>query len=519
MSASFTPSHEVTVLPDGTTLTYSASGVPEIVAAQGVSTAIESDAAGNRTEESVSGVSVANYTWNDLGQLTAVSDIRTDADVSYGYAGGLRTSATGTNASGTVEDTYAWDTLSGVPLLLSDGTYEYIYGTGTAPIAQVDVATGEVVFLHGDSIGSTRTVTDASGAVVAEFDYGLYGAVSTVSGDGGATRFLFAGEYLDPSGDYYLRNRVYDPASASFLSVDPALASTGMPYAYTAGNPLQSVDPLGLYSWDDFTDDVGGVAGAVWDEVSSPEFIAAAAVGLGCTILTGGTAVVACGALAGGVYNGVAYAANTPPECMSWGGFFLTTGEGALVGALTAGAFGPGGARVLGAVRSGLNDIAPAFLRRSVSSVLGSGAPALRQFATSFQQRVGNLATRVGTALADDTGSLNLAGFSSGARSSNVVDDVMAETLGATQKNITSSYTLTADEALTAGERWVGQGYAELGKPGSGVFRSMDGTRQFRMDASSLMGSHAPGVPHVHLETYAPGARVPSVNNHIAFLD
>ena len=102
---------------------------------------------------------------------------------------------------------------------------------------------------------------------------------------------------------------------------------------------------------------------------------------------------------------------------------------------------------------------------------------------------------------------------------SGVVDDVLAETLGATQKNITSSYTLTADEALTAGQGWVGQGYAELGKPGSGVFRSADGAQQFRMDANSLMGNHAPGAPHVHLEICAPGARVPTVNNHIPFLD
>ncbi|MCL3862097.1 hypothetical protein [Actinotalea sp. K2] len=105
------------------------------------------------------------------------------------------------------------------------------------------------------------------------------------------------------------------------------------------------------------------------------------------------------------------------------------------------------------------------------------------------------------------------------ARTSSVVDDVLAETAGATQRNLTSSYTLSADEALTAGQRWVGQGYTELGKPGSGVFRSTDGLRQFRMDGNSLMGNHAPGVPHVHLETYAPGARVPTVNNHIPFLD
>jgi hypothetical protein len=101
----------------------------------------------------------------------------------------------------------------------------------------------------------------------------------------------------------------------------------------------------------------------------------------------------------------------------------------------------------------------------------------------------------------------------------NTVDDVIAETTNATSRNLTSAHTLTADEALDAGQQWVGDGYTELGKPGSGVFRSADGTRQFRIDDGSLTGSHAPGVPHVHLETYAPGARIPSVNNHIPFVN
>ncbi len=346
-----------------------------------------------------------------------------------------------------------------------------VSATGTAPIAQVNVATGEVLFLHGDSIGSTRSVTDALGAVVAEFDYSLYGTVATVSGDAGATRFLFAGEYLDPSGDYYLRNRVYDPASASFLSVDPALAATGMPFAYTPGNPLQMTDPLGLYSWDDFTDDVGGAAGAVWDEVSSPEFIASMAVGIGCTILTGGTAIVGCAALAGGVYNATAYLANTPPECMTVQGFFLTTVEGALVGAATGYVFGPGGSRVVGAVRSGLNKIAPAFLRRSVSSVLGSGSPLLGQFATSVQQRVGNLATRFETGLASDAGSIQvgratLSRPSSKVLGANLEAAGVARPAGSAAHHIVAGSSANAARARTVLERF-GIG---INDAGNGVF-------------------------------------------------
>ncbi len=98
------------------------------------------------------------------------------------------------------------------------------------------------------------------------------------------------------------------------------------------------------------------------------------------------------------------------------------------------------------------------------------------------------------------------------------VDNVIAETL-AGKGNITSSVKLSTDELLNAGEQFLGNGYKEIGKSGSGVFRSADDLRQFRIDDNSLLGNHAPGVPHGHLETYAPGATKPTVNNHIPFID
>lgn len=98
------------------------------------------------------------------------------------------------------------------------------------------------------------------------------------------------------------------------------------------------------------------------------------------------------------------------------------------------------------------------------------------------------------------------------------VSAVIAETM-AGKGNFVSSLMVKADELLAAGLRFLGQGYQEIGQPGSGVFRSADGLRQFRIDSNSLTGSHAPGVPHGHLEIYRPGAARPSVNNHIPFQD
>ena len=51
----------------------------------------------------------------------------------------------------------------------------------------------------------------------------------------------------------YLLHRYYDPATAQFLSVDPAVAATGSAYGYVDGDPLNSTDPSGLC--------VGGVFG------------------------------------------------------------------------------------------------------------------------------------------------------------------------------------------------------------------------------------------------------------------
>ena len=41
-------------------------------------------------------------------------------------------------------------------------------------------------------------------------------------------------------------DRFYDPSTAQFLSIDPDLPETGQPDAYTADDPLNSTDPLGL---------------------------------------------------------------------------------------------------------------------------------------------------------------------------------------------------------------------------------------------------------------------------------
>lgn len=97
------------------------------------------------------------------------------------------------------------------------------------------------------------------------------------------------------------------------------------------------------------------------------------------------------------------------------------------------------------------------------------------------------------------------------------VDQVINETLSG-KKNFTSSMTLTTDEALSAGQKYLGPGYKEIGKPGSGVFHSADGTKEFRIDSGSISGAHAPEVPHVHFGVKDPVTGIYISNNHVPYV-
>ena len=92
-------------------------------------------------------------------------------------------------------------------------------------------------------------LTDTAGAVAATFDYGSFGALTSSTGTA-TTPPLFVGQYLDSeSSMYYLRARYYDPATSLFLTLDPLLSSTGVPYTYAGNDPVNATDPTGLWNW------------------------------------------------------------------------------------------------------------------------------------------------------------------------------------------------------------------------------------------------------------------------------
>jgi RHS repeat-associated protein len=209
-------------------------------------TTYQYDNRGNRSGVTSSGGQARTLTYNQANRMTKYVAAST---TSYGYnADGLRmcklsgSSTQPCQANGNTP--YVWDVAGLLPRLLKDGATAYIYGPGNLPLEQVNGSTAN--WFHHDQLGSTRLVTDSSGAAQASYIFDSYG--SLISSTGSITNpLLFAGQYQDPeSGLYYLRARYYDPATGQFTSIDPVVQTTRQPYAYVAGNPLNAIDPRGL---------------------------------------------------------------------------------------------------------------------------------------------------------------------------------------------------------------------------------------------------------------------------------
>ncbi|MCS0500487.1 RHS repeat-associated core domain-containing protein [Protaetiibacter mangrovi] len=86
---------------------------------------------------------------------------------------------------------------------------------------------------------------------------------------GVASAFGFTGAWTDEATRLvYLRARDYDPSTAQFLQVDPAVDDTHQPYAYAYNNPLLWTDPSGLDVWGDIGAGVLAFGAGVLDDLT-----------------------------------------------------------------------------------------------------------------------------------------------------------------------------------------------------------------------------------------------------------
>jgi RHS repeat-associated protein len=155
---------------------------------------------------------------------------------------------------------------------------------------------GANYYFTTDHLGSIREMTDSSGAVRARYEYDPYGRLTKVSGDL-ESDFGFTGFYRhQASGLNLTLFRAYDADLGRWVNRDPIAEMGGLNlYAYCMNDPLNSYDPLGLWSWGGFGRGiVNGLAGI--------------AVGIGLTVaVVAGVAAVSSVAIASAVAVGLVW--------------------------------------------------------------------------------------------------------------------------------------------------------------------------------------------------------------------
>ncbi|MGA8353369.1 MAG: DUF6531 domain-containing protein [Solirubrobacteraceae bacterium] len=200
---------------------------------------------GQRTKATPETGPATTYGWNQAGDLTSVKRPEEGStpkiEDSYTYDGnGLRASET----IGSETKYLTWQLTGSLPLVLSNGPNSYLYGPEEVPVEQIS-SEEHATYLHHDQQGSTRLLTNEKGETVGKCSYSAYG--TPTCGGTATTPLLYDGQLTSTeAGLIYLRAREYDPTTAQFLSIDPAVEATRTPYIYTNDNPLTYTDRSGL---------------------------------------------------------------------------------------------------------------------------------------------------------------------------------------------------------------------------------------------------------------------------------
>ena len=125
-------------------------------------------------------------------------------------------------------------------------------GTITRDRHLMVMADGTVYRLITDHLGSVRLVVNvADGTVVQRLDYDSFGRVLSDTNPGFQPFGFAGGLYDDDTGLVRFGARDYDAYTGRWTAKDPILfggRQTNL-YAYVAGDPVNRVDPSGLFRW------------------------------------------------------------------------------------------------------------------------------------------------------------------------------------------------------------------------------------------------------------------------------
>ncbi len=189
------------------------------------------------------------YTWDRANRLAKV-DNGTPADLTaYAYDGLNNRISQSIGTTNPTVTQYLLDTQPGLTKVLAAttgaNTERYIHASRGLH-AQYDGTDWQ--YITQDGLGSVRSLIDATLGVDTTHNYDPYG--NYIGTAPTTTYFGFTGEQTDPNDMLFLRARYYNPALATFSSLDPFEGTAQRPmslngYSWVEGNPIMHTDPSG----------------------------------------------------------------------------------------------------------------------------------------------------------------------------------------------------------------------------------------------------------------------------------
>ncbi|WP_167522314.1 RHS repeat-associated core domain-containing protein [Dissulfurirhabdus thermomarina] len=217
---------------------------------------------------------------------------------------------------------------------------------------------GAYHFIQADQLGTPRMLVDATGAVTWRAEYEAFGRAHVAPAARATCNLRFPGQYFDQeTGLHYNWHRYYDPATGRYLTPDPVGLAGGINrYAYVNGNPVNWVDPEGLWAVGLVLGAAAGAVGgfnaalisgsslqeAFWGGLAGG--VAGAAVGAALPDILGIPASHAVGAMAGSIVGGSIGGATGALVVNALTGEFSIRSilQGAITGAITGSIVAPG---------------------------------------------------------------------------------------------------------------------------------------------------------------------------------
>lgn len=187
--------------------------------------------------------------WNSSGQLVSVT--HNGMTTTFGYDGLGRRVRKTTNG---VSKRYVHDGQNLLAELDAAGNRiaEYTYYPGIDRPHSVrywSAGSATTYYYATESPGHVIGLIDSSNLLVARYSYSPWGQLQHMVGSVPNVLLFGAREYDSETGLYYNRARYYDPSLGRFISEDPIGLRGGInPYVYASNDPVNNLDPSGLWS-------------------------------------------------------------------------------------------------------------------------------------------------------------------------------------------------------------------------------------------------------------------------------